>query len=103
LGSRTKVGQRRSRHPACDLHLQIGSFDFVVDLRPSSATEAIAGAIKRLESFKKLSPRAGKFIPVVAVPYMGEVGKVLCEKAGIGWIDLSGNARLTVFSRATAR
>jgi hypothetical protein len=25
---------------------------------------------------------------------MGEVGRLLCEKAGVGWVDLSGNARL---------
>ncbi|MCC6157884.1 MAG: MarR family transcriptional regulator [Deltaproteobacteria bacterium] len=31
-------------------------------------------------------------VPLVAVPYMGEVGRRLCENADIGWIDLSGNA-----------
>jgi DNA-binding MarR family transcriptional regulator len=40
------------------------------------------------EHFKK------KAIPVVAVPYMGEVGRKLCDEAGVSWLDLSGNAHL---------
>lgn len=35
-------------------------------------------------------------IPLVAVPYMGAVGQDLCAKAGIGWLDLSGNAHIDV-------
>jgi DNA-binding MarR family transcriptional regulator len=41
------------------------------------------------EHFKK------KAIPVVAVPYMGEVGRKLCDEAGVSWLDLSGNAHLS--------
>jgi len=36
----------------------------------------------------------GKLIPLVAAPSIGEVGERLCEEAEIGWLDLSGNARL---------
>ncbi len=35
-----------------------------------------------------------KSIPLVAVPYMGEVGQRLCEEAEVCWLDLSGNAYL---------
>ena len=95
-GSRPgKVRRQSTRHPMFDFLLQVGPFDFVVDMRPSGATEAIAAAIERRELFKKSSRNADKFIPIVAVPYMGEVGKLLCEKASIGWIDLSGNAHLS--------
>jgi hypothetical protein len=36
-----------------------------------------------------------KSIPLVAVPYMGEVGQRLCEEAEVCWLDLSGNAHLS--------
>jgi len=63
-------------------------------MRPSSATAAVAAAIARLEIVKNNTPKSVELIPIVAVPYMGEVGKLLCEKAGVNWIDLSGNAHL---------
>jgi hypothetical protein len=31
---------------------------------------------------------------MVAVPYMGEVGRRVCEEANVAWLDLSGNARI---------
>jgi hypothetical protein len=33
-------------------------------------------------------------LPLLVVPYMGDVGKKLCEEGGIGWLDLSGNANI---------
>ena len=33
-------------------------------------------------------------IPLVAVPHMGEVGRRLCDEAGVAWLDLSGNAHI---------
>ena len=34
-------------------------------------------------------------VPVIAVPFMGEAGRRLCEGADISWLDLSGNANVT--------
>lgn len=52
----------------------------------------VGQAIQELQRVEgKRSPRA---IPLVAVPYMGEVGQRLCEEAGLSWIDLSGNASI---------
>lgn len=104
-GARPKVRRWPSGHPAFDFVVQIDSYTFLVERRPSGATDAVApgiaraaeaveGGLARLEFFKKNVHSADRFIPVIAVPYMGEVGKLLCEKAGVGWIDLCGNARL---------
>ncbi|MBK9117995.1 MAG: hypothetical protein IPM18_00080 [Phycisphaerales bacterium] len=39
--------------------------------------------------------RAGRHaIGLVAVPYMGDVGKRVCMDAGVGFVDLSGNAMI---------
>jgi hypothetical protein len=45
-----------------------------------------------LQEYAMLSGKKG--VPLVVVPYMGDVGKRLCAEAGIGWLDLSGNAHL---------
>jgi hypothetical protein len=37
---------------------------------------------------------AGAFIPLIAVPFMGEVGRGLCADAQVGWFDHSGNAHI---------
>ena len=31
---------------------------------------------------------------MVAVPFMGPAGRERCEELNVGWLDLSGNARL---------
>jgi len=33
-------------------------------------------------------------VPVLVVPFMGEVGRQLCGEAGVSWFDLSGNAQI---------
>jgi hypothetical protein len=40
-----------------------------------------------------IGPRA---VPLVAVPFMGPVGRRRCEDAEVAWLDLSGNARIVV-------
>lgn len=56
-------------------------------------TAHILKAIRGLPSFSKEERRT--HIPILAVPYMGEAGRRLCEEADVGWMDLSGNARMT--------
>jgi hypothetical protein len=34
-------------------------------------------------------------VPVLVVPYMGDLGQRLCREAGVSWFDLSGNAEIT--------
>ena len=34
-------------------------------------------------------------VPLLAVPFMGAGGQECCEKGGIGWMDLCGNARVS--------
>ena len=35
-------------------------------------------------------------VPLIAVPYMGEMGREYCEASGVSWLDLSGNAGIFV-------
>ena len=49
-------------------------------------------AVRSVSEFARRS--RAKLLPLVIAPYMGEVGQRLCDEAGIGWLDLSGNAHL---------
>ncbi len=66
----------------------------LIEYKRSTEATSINGAIAQVLSHAK---RAGKrAVPIVAVPYMGEVGQRLCAEAGVDWLDLSGNASIRV-------
>ena len=82
----------RGKPGQADLLVSVGNLSFVVECKTSSQAASVALAARSVkgfvEQFKKRS------VPLVAVPYMGEVGRRLCEEAEVGWLDLSGNAHL---------
>ena len=75
-----------------DLLVEAGGFRFVVEWKASGEAAVVAMAARIAKTFAQGFKR--KSIPLVAVPFMGEVGRRLCEEAGVGWLDLSGNAHL---------
>ena len=70
-------------------HTTVGTYRFALAWASSGAVSPVAQAIERLQR-----TRAPHEIPLVVVPYMGSAGAARCEDAGIGWLDLSGNASL---------
>lgn len=66
--------------------------EFYIEYKSSASAGPLAGAVDRLRQLRKT---ATKHIPLLVVPYMGQVGMDLCAKSGISWFDLSGNARIT--------
>lgn len=81
-------------------HLVRGGADFVVEhentsliveCKGSSESARLAAAIQQVKSY---AAQTRKAVPVVAVPFMGELGKKLCIEAGVSWFDVSGNARI---------
>lgn len=69
-----------------------GKLRFVVEWQASGNTAAVTKAIHSLSHSVKAS-QAG-VIPILATRFLGSAGQALCEEANIGWLDLSGNARL---------
>lgn len=57
----------------------------------ASAGPVNAHAERAARAAKALRKRA---IPLVAVPFMGPSGKDACERAGVSWLDFSGNAHI---------
>lgn len=75
-----------------DLSLKLERQSCVIELQCAGDARSVGRAIEVLKRHVgKAAPRA---IPVVVVPYMGQVGQELCERAGVHWLDLSGNARI---------
>lgn len=87
--SRVKV----QRQPdGVDLLVVVGDFNFVVECKAKGEAASVAMAVRSAKEFAGRLKK--KSIPLVAVSFMGEVGKRLCEEAAVGWLDLSGNAHL---------
>ena len=75
-----------------DLLVSAGRFKFAMEWKASGQAAAVAMAIRSVRRFVEKS--GNKPIPLVAAPYIGEVGRHLCEEAEVCWLDLSGNAHL---------
>ncbi len=69
-----------------------GGLKFAVEWKSSGTAAMISMAARSVREFTEKS-REG-LIPVVAAPYIGDVGRKLCAEAGVCWLDLSGNAHL---------
>jgi len=88
--SKVKVNQKDLR--SADLILTGSGHRFAVEFKSSSSVAHVANAAHQISNYAKSMNR--EIIPVVAVPFMGDAGRKACEEAGVGWLDLSGNARI---------
>lgn len=79
------------QHPP-DAVILAGNFRFVVEWQASGNTAAVTKAIHSLRHAVKASQT--DVIPLLATRFLGSAGRALCDEAQIGWLDLSGNARL---------
>ena len=75
-----------------DLLVSAGNFNFAVEWKASGQASAAAMAIQSVRRFVGKSRKP--YIPLVAVPFLGEVGRKMCAEAEVCWLDLSGNAHL---------
>jgi hypothetical protein len=75
-----------------DLLVRIGPFRFVVEYKGSGAAGPVSQGIHQLQ--KHVERVDNDAIPLVVVPYMGDVGRDLCRESSVNWMDLSGNAQI---------
>jgi len=76
-----------------DALIDLGGRTFVVEWKGTGAAAPVAMAAEQVREFA--AQRGPGVVPLVAVPFMGRVGREQCEEAGVGWLDLSGNARIS--------
>ena len=92
LGKDADFERRPARDDGPDLVVHFGRSVLAVEAKLSVGSASMAPLVqKALQVAAAVSKSA---IPVVVVPFMGEVGRQLCNEAGVSWFDLSGNARI---------
>ena len=81
-----------------DSVLRAGPFVFVVEWKSVATAASIHAVIIRIRRYAEELERSGqigeKVVPLVVVPFMGDVGRERCAEYGVSWMDLSGNARI---------
>jgi len=88
-----KVERRRATPSGqADMVISWGDKIMIIECKASGQADSVAMAARQARDFANAVSEAA--IPMVVVPYMGEVGQRLCEEAGVSWLDLSGNARI---------
>ncbi|MCA9263759.1 MAG: hypothetical protein KDA60_07905 [Planctomycetales bacterium] len=76
-----------------DYNISIDGLRFVAEYKTHASTAAVSAAI---DGLKNIVEGRSDVVPLLVVPYMGEVGRQLCNEATVSWIDLSGNAKIVV-------
>jgi hypothetical protein len=69
-----------------------GEITLVVEIKASGQPRIVRNAIDQLQTMIAGSMR---YYGVLAAPYIAEASADLCRRAGIGYIDFSGNCRLS--------
>ncbi len=72
--------------------IEVGRLVFHMAWRSSGDVVHVTSALDQLRDRASRAPAHA--MPIVAVPFMGAAGAASCADAGIGWLDLSGNARI---------
>lgn len=87
--------QAESSYPAhggADIIVREGPVTLVVEVKRLAEPGWLRGAIEQVrEAARRISSTA---VPVIAVPFMAEGGRRLCEEADVSWFDLCGNAHI---------
>ena len=78
---RPRMRAARTKKGTADLVVEQGSLRLAVELKGAGDSAAVGTAITAAKvGASRIGP---KVLPVIAVPYMGDVGKKLCAEAGI--------------------
>jgi hypothetical protein len=84
--------QPHPQHHAADLVLRLGDRILILQAKSNSHAGPVAAAAEAAaRAAAQLDPNAAG---VVVVPFMGELGRRICKEAGVGYLDLSGNAHI---------
>jgi hypothetical protein len=75
-----------------DYAIAVPGHRFLVEYKVSASAGPMASAIDHLQKYA--DARQEKGLPLVVVPFMGQVGRELCERSDVSWMDLSGNAKI---------
>jgi len=75
-----------------DLRVSAAGHAFVVEVLGAASPGALAAHASQVAAAARRQGR--KAVPLLAVPFMSDAGRRVCEAASIPWFDLSGNAHI---------
>ncbi len=75
-----------------DFKISAPPFELIAEFKRNSAAGMVAKGIATLKECRSESKKEAE--PLIIVPFMGDVGKKLCDASSISWMDLCGNAKI---------
>jgi hypothetical protein len=73
-----------------DLVLRVAGRTLLIAAKGNARSGVLAEAARSVVA--EAAAHGPETVPVLAVPYMGDAGKRICEEFGVSFVDLSGNA-----------
>ena len=93
-----EIGECRSAYQP-DCMLKAGPFVFVVGWKSVATVASIGEVVRQLRRHANAVRQSGlvhgTVIPLMVVPFMGDIGRERCANYRVAWLDLSGNARIS--------
>lgn len=75
-----------------DISTSVSGNRFLVEYKSSASVGPLATAVAHLKL--RAERQQNGELPLIVVPFMGQVGREICDRSGISWLDLSGNAKI---------
>jgi hypothetical protein len=75
-----------------DYAISVPGQRFMAEYKSNAAAGSVSAAIDGLRRCADDDKSAG--LPLLVVPFMGQVGQQLCDRFKVSWLDLSGNAKI---------
>jgi hypothetical protein len=75
-----------------DFAISVAGHRFIAEYKSNASTGSVAAAIDGLNRYVDVNEDRG--LPLIVVPFMGPVGRRLCDESGMSWLDLCGNAKM---------
>lgn len=85
------LSEREEVGAAADPVLNWAGHRLRVQVKAGARAAQVDNALRQLRARAVSGGNAGSLL---VVPHMGEVGERMCERAGVSWVDLSGNAEI---------
>ncbi len=89
VGAEVRVLGGREAARGGDLLLHAAGTTYAVKWKAAGDAANVGSAVRDLASVRR---GRSKYVAVLAVPFMGEIGSRICAEAKLSWLDLSGNA-----------
>ncbi len=75
-----------------DYSISVSGHRFIGEYKSNASAGSVAAAIDGLKHSAETSTDTG--LPLIIVPFMGQVGRQLCDQSRMSWLDLCGNAKI---------